>query len=163
MDFQPQSKLPDLLAEPLSDAEVRTLLERLGSQEFGSSENATIGAVIEATGSDPVTVGRLLAEIRKEDFEERFGLQLKDHGRRIDTLENKAQRIERNAAIKETRSPTDIEWDRYRQRELDRVAKEEADREAMLPPFLIFLGAIVFATLLVLGSQCQTPTPGPLP
>ncbi len=87
MDSQPQLRTEDLLSEQMSDAEVRTLLERLGSKEFGGSESATVGAVVEATGTDVEIVGRLLAEIRKENFEKRFGLQLKDHGRRIDTLE----------------------------------------------------------------------------
>lgn len=140
MDFQPRPKQIDLLAEPLSDAEVRTLLERLGSREFGGPEDATLGSVVEATGSDAATVGRLLAEIRKEDFEERFGLQLKDHGRRIDTLEKKS-------SVKSPSKPSSsFQPDYYQQVALDRMAREERQREATAP----FAIVVVAVTLLIL-------------
>lgn len=124
-------KRDDLLAEPLSDAEVQTLLERLGAHEFGGPETATLGAVVEATGSDAATVGRLLAEVRKEDFEKRFGLELKDHGRRIESLEeraNKESQEPRNGAAKRYLRE-EPERNIYHERSLDLMAREDKEIE----------------------------------
>lgn len=84
-----------LLAEELTSEEVRDLLQRLNARDMGGSEHATVSAVVEATGFDVATVWRLLAEIRKEDFEERFGLRLDHHEKRIETLEERAHRLEK--------------------------------------------------------------------
>lgn len=149
MDFQPHPKQVDLLAEPLSDAEVQMLLERLGSREFGGPEDATLGSVVEATGSDAATVGRLLAEIRKEDFEERFGIQLKDHGRRIETLEKKSSGLERERTVERPKSylRNEPEHDEYRERAINRLAEEERQREQAGP--VIAVVSIVSAIILI--------------
>lgn len=149
MDFQPRPKQIDLLAEPVTDAEVRTLLERLGSREFGGPEDATLGSVVEATGSDAATVGRLLAKIRKEDFEERFGIQLKDHGRRIETLEEKSSRLERERRVERPKTylRNEPEHDEYRERAINRLAEEERQREQAGP--VIAVVSIVSAVILI--------------
>lgn len=84
-----------LMKEPLEDAEVHALLERLGEAQFAGDERATVGAVIEATGADPVLVARYLAEIRGKAFEERYRGAFEDHETRIDSLEERAARLER--------------------------------------------------------------------
>lgn len=152
MDSQPQLRTKDLLNEQMSDAEVRTLLERLGSKEFGGSESATVGAVVEATGADLATVGRLLAEIRKEDFENRFGLQLKDHGRRIETLEHGA-REERFKPPVIYREPL---LDPYQQRALDHLASEERQREVMRPITFVIGAASLLFLVLAAGGVCDS-------
>jgi hypothetical protein len=156
VDFQPQPKQIDLLAEPLSDAEVRTLLERLGSREFGGPESATVGAVVEATGSDAETVGRLLAEIRKEDFEERFGLQLKDHGRRIETLEERSSRLERERQAERPRSylRNEPEHDEYRERAINRLAEQERIAEESKPVASIVGSLFLLALVIYTGFVC---------
>ncbi|MCB8931988.1 MAG: hypothetical protein M9921_01945 [Fimbriimonadaceae bacterium] len=90
-----------LLQEHLEEGEVGALLERLGEREFGGDPRPTVAAVIEATGADPIEVGRLLAEIRGEAFERRFERafaqhtqELGDHEERIDKLESRAARLE---------------------------------------------------------------------
>lgn len=88
-----------LLAEPLGEAEVRELLERLGQAEFGGDERATVGAVIEATGADPVQIARFLAEIRGKALEERFKSAFDDHETRIDRLEERTTTLERTPPV----------------------------------------------------------------
>lgn len=84
----------ELPTEPMSDSELRVLLARLGQEEFDASPQATVGAVVEATGADPVVIARLLGEIRQEAFEQRFaqtfGLHeqvLVEHAERLERLE----------------------------------------------------------------------------
>lgn len=84
MDSQ---KLDELLEEELTGSELSELLERLGAEEFGGSENSRLRDVVELTGQEPLSVARVLADIRKEDWEERFGSILEDHGERIERLE----------------------------------------------------------------------------
>lgn len=135
-----------LLAEELTDEEVRGLLERLNAREFGGSENATVGAVVEATGADVTVVGRLLAEIRKEDFEEKFGLQLKDHGLRIETLEEKTKRVE--SAVKKPEKAAAL--DHYQLKALDRLAEQERQGAEIKPSEIIFLAVLLMAVMLFL-------------
>jgi hypothetical protein len=146
-----------LVAEELTSEEVRDLLERLNAQDMGGSENATVGSVVEATGSDPLTVGRLLAEIRKEDFEERFGLKLDEHGARIDSLEGRLKSVH-----KPVRSSQPL--DHYQQVALDRLAEQERQRETMKPVAIVIIAiAIMLALLLFLAAGQQPPVTPPPP
>ena len=154
VEFAHDPRFAELLAEPLTDEEVRDLLERLGSKEFGGPENATVNAVVEATGASVATVGNLLAQIRKEDFEERFGLQLDHHESRIETLEERAQRLE----VLSRPPPIQVQTsghalDPYQQRALDRLAAQERQSEAMRPIALV-VGACVLAMLCCSGTLC---------
>jgi hypothetical protein len=156
VEFTHDPRFVELLAEPLTDEEVRDLLERLGSKEFGGPENATVNSVVEATGASVATVGNLLAQIRKEDFEERFGLRLDHHESRIETLEERAQRLE----VLSRPPPVQVQisgqaLDPYQQRALDRIAAQERQSEAMRP-ILAVVGAIVFAMLCF--ALCSRPT-----
>src|SRR6476659_6924458 len=119
-----QPSVEQLRAESLTDQEVHELLERLGAKEFGGAENATIGAVAEATGNEPEAIGRLLAEIRKEDFEKRFGLQLGEHEARIETLEERTERLQRAERVA-AQSVRPKPMDPYAQAALDRLAERE--------------------------------------
>jgi hypothetical protein len=139
----------DLLAEPLTDDEVRDLLERLGSKEFGGSDQATVGAVVEATGADVQTVGSLLAQIRKEDFQERFGLRLEEHEVRIDSLETKVRR-----PLPHVRSEPQL--DLYQERALERLANEERQREALRPIAAVCACVAALILLVAVGGQCDS-------
>lgn len=156
MDSQSKPDQVDLLSEELTDGEVRTLLERLGSREFGGSESATVGAVVEATGSDPTTVGRLLAEIRKEDFEKRFGLQLKDHDQRIETLEERSSRLEREQQTERPNSYLKNEsvHDEYRERAINRLAEQEKHNEEMRPVSNVIGIVFILALVIYCGVVC---------
>ena len=156
VDFAHDPRFAELLAEPLSDEEVRDLLERLGSKEFGGPENATVGAVVEATGSSVETVGNLLALIRKEDFEEKFGLKLEEHEERIDTLENHARQAVRTVHGQETHVRRDPHLDPYQQRALERLAEEERQREALGPIAAVVACVMVLVFLVVMGGQCDS-------
>ena len=150
MDYQSQPQQADLLDEPLSDAEVRTLLERLGSAEFGGLETATLGAIVEATGSDLTTVGRLLAGIRKGEFEERFGLQLQDHGQRIETLEERAAYTTPTLDIADPRIRDAVAKSYAEQVEEERKASAELQRKALRSAGYVFLVMIVIITILAM-------------
>jgi len=82
-------KNEELLSQTVSDAELREILERIGHDEFNGNPQPTIRDIAEGTSADPATIGRILGEIRKEDWEDRFGLKLKEHEHRIETLETK--------------------------------------------------------------------------
>jgi len=79
----------ELLQQTVSDAELREILERIGHEEFNGNPLTTIQDIAEGTSAEPAAIGRILGEIRKEDWEKKFGLELKDHARRIITLEAK--------------------------------------------------------------------------
>lgn len=83
-------KLGDLLSQEITDEELRDLLTRLGEIEFAWSPRTTLKDVVEATSANPVVIGRLLAEIRKEDWEERFGLRLSEVEERVTRVEKQA-------------------------------------------------------------------------
>jgi hypothetical protein len=83
------SRSQELLAEELTEEEVRELLVRLQTDDLGGSENATVAAVVEATGASLGTVSDLLAKIRREAYHELFGAQLDDHEHRITKLEGR--------------------------------------------------------------------------
>lgn len=148
MDSQPHTEQADLLAESLSDSEVRTLLERLGSVEFGGSEDATLGAVVEATGSDVATVGRLLAEIRRGEFEKKFGVHLQDHGQRIESLEEQARQVGTSTYI--FQPPLDP----YKNLVLERLAEAEIRKENRSFYGYIWAGliAVIAITAMVVGG-----------
>jgi hypothetical protein len=156
VEFAHDPRFAELLAEPLTEEEVRDLLERLGSKEFGGPENATVNSVVEATGASVDTVGNLLAQIRKEDFEERFGLRLDHHENRIETLEERALRLEVLSRPPPVQVPTSGHaLDPYQQRALDRLANQERQSEAMRPIALV-IGAIVLAMMCFSGALCNT-------
>jgi len=156
VEFAHDPRFAELLAEPLTDEEVRDLLERLGSKEFGGSEHSTVNSVVEATGASVETVGNLLALIRKEDFEEKFGLKLEEHEERIDTLENHARQAVRAAYGQKTYGRRDPHLDPYQQRALERLAEEERQREALGPIAAVVACVIVLVFLVVMGGQCDS-------
>jgi hypothetical protein len=80
----------ELLSETLTGAELREVLERLGSVEFALNDNSSIRDLVEGTGASPVAIGRALAEVRKQDFQERFAVAFGNHEKRIQTLETSA-------------------------------------------------------------------------
>jgi len=65
-------RLRELLDEPVSEPEVRIVLERFGQLEFGGPDVARVRDVAEASGADPELIAGILAEIRKDDFAIRF-------------------------------------------------------------------------------------------
>ena len=86
IDHQAQE---ELLSEQLTGDELREVLERLGSTEFALNDYSTVRDVVEGTGADPVSIGRALAEVRKQDFEERFASAFGEHEKRIHELEER--------------------------------------------------------------------------
>jgi hypothetical protein len=150
--------IEELRAESLTDQEVHELLERIGARDFGGAENSTIGAVAEATGKDPEAIGRLLADIRKEDFEKRFGLQLGEHESRIETLEERTARLQRLEAGPDAQSTHHQSIDLYAQVALDRLADRERQREALRPVAIVL--AIVMLLVFVIMVGKRGPRPG---
>ncbi len=65
-----------LLEQEVTNEELHEILRRLGEQEFALSGQSRVGDIVEATGASPRTIGMILGNIRKEDWEERFGLRV---------------------------------------------------------------------------------------
>ncbi len=100
-----------LLAEHLDDVEVRQVLERLSFEQFVFETGATVGAVVEATGATPLTIARIVGEIRKTSFEARFQQTFGRHDRRIEALEGTTKSLKQQLvqALRRTRSAPDAE------------------------------------------------------
>lgn len=90
-----QEQLDELLIQEITDDELKELLRRLGEIEFAWNPRTSIKDVVEATSADPLLIGRLLADIRKEDWEERFGLRVDDHEDRLERTEEEQRRTRR--------------------------------------------------------------------
>lgn len=84
----------ELLAEQLSDAEVRHLLERLSVEEFELPGGATVGAVVEATGASPVIIARIVGEVRRGSFEARFEDTFGRHEDHLEELHSRVSSLE---------------------------------------------------------------------
>lgn len=110
-----QSQYEALLAEPITDDEVRSLLERLGTAEFGGPEVSRVGDLIEATDADPQLMARLLGEIRHEDYQERFGARLDAVERRLHFVEGRV------APAPRINAPTTERWSKGRSQIRDTV------------------------------------------
>lgn len=82
-----QKSAADILDEELSQDELRELLRRIGQTDYGD-ESSKVKDVAEATGRDPVAIGRILADIRKESFEAKYGLKIEEHEERIERIEH---------------------------------------------------------------------------
>lgn len=146
VDFQSEPINTDLLTEALTNAEVQMLLARLGSAEFGGSENATVGAVVEATGADAVTVGGLLADIRKGNIE----TILQGHESRIQNLEQST------SYVAYPRPPTNslfIPFN-YPKTDVDPMSESEV-RRGRLHRFLVVFGAIVALPIFMYMQSCS--------
>ncbi len=131
------------LAEELTDEEVRDLLERLSESELGASK-ATVGAVIEATGTNLETVGRLLAEIRRED---------------PPVLEAQPPPIappvwipQPGAAIRK------LDIDEYRRQSENRFAEQERRKDDRERTGRIFVAALSASLIVALGVICPKAT-----
>lgn len=122
----------DLLDTTLTDEELHELLRRLGESSLGGPESPTVKAVAEATGSSPIEIGHLLAEIRKQ--------AIADHSERLEKLEaEKMQPV-----------------DRVQQEALQAVAQREILRRSARPVLFLFLAVILIGLIL---SAIFTPQP----
>ncbi len=136
------NKLTDLLSQEITDEELRDLLEQLGEIEFAWSPKTTLKDVVEATSADPVVIGRLLAEIRKEDWEERFGL-------RLGSVENRVTQIENQQPKDPSQHSHQILLDSEEVEELRQLADERRREKAVgivavliILPILLIIGLI---------------------
>jgi hypothetical protein len=133
----------ELLQEHVTDAELRELLERLGKAEMGGPEEATVGAIVEATGASPVEVGRILSQVRQEQYEQRFAETFDDHEERIEKLESVP--VTRTRTYREEFDPEHRE-----------ILKEYAERTALekrtRPYMLLIMIALALIVLAVVNS-----------
>lgn len=109
-----------LLAEEITDAELREILERLGQDEFGGSGQSRVADIVELTGIPPEAICRILADIRKDEWEKRFGLRqdrmearvdhhekvLKDHAEELRKARQAEQRPEPKPKAYEVQIPS---------------------------------------------------------
>ena len=82
----------DLARKELSQEELRDMLHRLAREELGGSDLPTVGSVAEATGATQETIGRILADLRGEQWDawrSQFESTTQEHKQRIEALEAK--------------------------------------------------------------------------
>lgn len=115
----------EILREPLSKSEVGQLLARYGAHEFAPPDVPTLGAVVEATGADPIALAQMLAEIRGETFAQRLQRVLEQQQAfmdsqvqvegaqesRLSDLERRAKDLERRRAARAKPPPAPTAWD----------------------------------------------------
>lgn len=157
-----ESQKQELLNEEVLDEEVREILERLSSAELGGSELATIGAIAEATGASPNLIGRMLAEIRQENLDERFGKTLRKHQ---DTLETHSAKIARHGEelqkIKVAGARDSDAVGEYSEEVEEELAKmaEERIRHREMQPYVVMIAFVIFA-LVALATCTQSGSAG---
>lgn len=158
-----EAQIQQILQEELSATELRELLHRLGEEEFGGSEHSRIRDIVETTGRDVSDIARILADIRREDWEEKFGAVLDDHAERIERLED-----ESDAPVPVAERPLSdrakrFNWrfsgktydDPYLQEARDRIQQEHEQR-----PLAIAIGGVVLVLVMVYnGVQCMQQQP----
>jgi len=98
-DFEGNEGLRLLLAETISEEEARLLVEWMTDREFADLPGTTLGAVVEATGIDPIQAAKLLNEWRGHAFEERISTITGDHDKRIGSLEETTESLKLSAGL----------------------------------------------------------------
>jgi hypothetical protein len=151
VDFSQPPCQDALLAQELTTEEVRELLERLSATELGGSENATVGGIVEVTGSDPATVGRLLIQIRNERLES----LIDEHGDRLDALERSAP-VSTQRFVEYPRQPVDSRYKpfNYPATNVDPMSESEVKR-GRLHRGLIVTAAVIALLVIVFVESCS--------
>lgn len=167
----PNSFGPDaehaLLQQELSESEVRELLERLSAEEFAAPSLATVSAVCEATGASAELIGRILADIRKQNIEERYGETIERHEEKIGELDERAHKVatetrairHRTESLMGSRrwSPKPRAQDSEVSAELELMAQERiAARKAA--PYVV--GSLIIALMIFAPFMCASPQGG---
>ncbi len=152
-----QYRMEELLLEELTPDEVREVLQRLGSEELGGSENSRVLDVVELTGTEPVQVGRILADIRKEDWEERFGAILDSHSNRIDRLE-RSKTTEQKSYVPRRPANPDLAR-RYDWRTAVTGSTEPSDEERALKIVGVAIVCFIVIVLILVAQSRQAPVP----
>ena len=135
----------ELLSEQLTGDELREVLERLGENEFALNEFSTVRDVAEGTGAAPVAIGRALAEVRKQDFEERFASAFGEHEKRISKLEGTPRAGRLSVAEPSTREALAF-------LEVERLSQQQRRHRAQLRTRVITVVVLLLTNLLVLAS-----------
>lgn len=151
-DHSPNQITEELLNEEVSPSELREILQRLGQREFGGSPNSTIRDIAEGTSADPVLIGRLLAEIRNEELQDRLGLQVEEHEQRIEHIEHVQAEVQRDRRTYDPLAGLDPEA----VEELRNVAEERRRERENLP--LSIIVAIIISIYLIwyfIGSNAK--------
>lgn len=143
-DYLHQETSEELLNEEVTPDELREILRRLGQREFGGSPNSTIRDIAEGTSADPLVIGRILAEIRNETLQKRFGLKIEEHEERIEKIEHVQAQAPRPIPVY-TPIP---EFDTDEIEDLREMA-DKRRREKAMQPYAIILTLIGGFILLV--------------
>lgn len=140
----------ELLEEEVTDSELREILDRLGQEEFEGGELSRVADVVEATGAPSEVIGRILADIRKEDWEAKFGARqaktektIDDHERRLRHQESlvSAHPPAPRRRFSASREPTPAEIHNEVERER---TKRMTSRVIWLTVVVAVIGIIVF-------------------
>lgn len=147
MQEHTSNPLEELAREPVTSQELRALLERLGSQEFGGPEEPDVRAVSEATGVPVEAIGRILADIRRKELHDRYGRDIERHEQDIRRLELTTDQIAR-------RGPAVTGFDPEVVREIEAVARERIrERSTSAVGVMLLAALIAVAIALAAGSS----------
>lgn len=149
----------ELLAEQLTGDELHQVLERLGQDEFLSSDAPTVKDVVEGTGANPVAVGRALAEVRKQSFDERFAAAFGDHEKRIGELESKPPVVIHNLGQADLVSAVDAVIEKKRRDEAQQRAQAFAESLRLSRNRNRIVGWVVaFGCIMLFVGTCVSQT-----
>jgi hypothetical protein len=152
----------ELLQEEIKDAELRQLLDRLGQQEFGGSGLSRVADVVEATGATPRAVAEALADIRKEDWERKFGARQALVEKRQDdqgmVINHHAQVLADHERRLTGKTPRDFDARAEAQRYTERM-------DRMRSPYTPFIlgAAMIIAIYLFIVMATPPKTPADIP
>jgi hypothetical protein len=138
-DHRLEEKLAD---QPVTDLELKEILRRLGELESCVNALPTIGDISEATSREPAEIGRLLALIRKEAWEDRFGIRIEDHEQRLEQIESRLNPTVASPPVQYVYSPIS-EKQRIQLQYL--IEKDRSKSPALLIVGLVLAAAIIAA------------------
>lgn len=145
----------ELSREELSAGEVREILDRLGQDEMGGPDVARVRDVAEATGTSVQTIGRILADIRKEDWEDKFGKRQSVLETTVDEHSKKLQR--HGELLERVKEPSESVLGKHTDEEIYEAVQnvEREKRRAQLPALVATLIGMGFFFLIL--HSCLNP------
>lgn len=143
----------ELLQEEITDRELRELLQRLGQEEFEGSGKTRVADLMEATGASLDAVAGHLADIRRGDWEAKFGRRQDVVERRVDRHENVLKK--HGAEIKDLRQGSPGRA-RISDREIHTAVQREEGRQAAVT--MAVIGIILAFGYVFMSARAPHPT-----
>jgi hypothetical protein len=149
----------EILAEQVSDVETWEILDRLARLEDFTG-GSTVSAICEVTGSTPLVVSRILADIRGQSWQAEFGNRLDAHDLQLAEHEWKLERHDEDISELQRRSSGLrglSSHDREVEEEMRRIAEERiSERKAAPYYFVIMVIGVLFLLYVLAANRSNT-------